>query len=672
MKIVFFAPYPALRPVIEQVFRDRPDRDEINYQIYQDFFQNSFEYIDADVVIARGFSAHSLQKRGVLFAELKVSGYDVIEAVRRCQELARPKKIGLVGAFNMMYGSEAVAPVFPEISFQTYTSDDESKLESIVRRALKDGCDAIVGGYSSSLLAKKFGVPSVIVNSGKDSVNAAIEDAKARYALYITEKGKSTEIANIMNYSFQGIISADNNGIITLANTNCYSILNFQGGSLLGHSVLEFFPQLSLKLVTEGGKKILSDLIDRDNRKLTLNCVPVVLKSGITGCVLTFQDITQVQAEEERIRRKLHRSGFRARYRFTDILHTSRIMDDAIADAVEFSYSDSNVLINGETGTGKELFAQSIHNSGARRHQPFVAINCAALPEDLLESELFGYVEGAFTGASRSGKAGFFERAHKGTIFLDEIEDISPKLQSRLLRVLQEREIIRLGSDTVIPIDVRVITASNRDLKEEVKKGNFRRDLLYRLDVLELNLPPLRRRPEDIVLLLNHYISLRHTQKACLLQEISPEALDLLCAYEWPGNVRELRNFCERLSIMCRKETAVIADVLHSLPELEEVLPAKKALGPCTGTSDHVSGKPAAVSDSRPDPAESSPDSRGDGTAALTAPAGTKAEEPLILYDEQHEILKALAKHRNSKKKAAAELGINPSTLWRKMKRYGL
>lgn len=189
-------------------------------------------------------------------------------------------------------------------------------------------------------------------------------------------------------------------------------------------------------------------------------------------------------------------------------------MDSVISDAINFSYSDSNILIYGETGTGKELFAQSIHNSSTRRNNPFVAINCSALPENLLESELFGYVEGAFTGAAKGGKMGFFEMAHKGTIFLDEIGDISPKLQSRLLRVLQEKEIIRLGNDTVIPIDVRVISATNKNLKEAVAAGEFRQDLLYRLDVLELNLPPLRKRGADISLLLTHYIEFEHDEPA--------------------------------------------------------------------------------------------------------------------------------------------------------------
>lgn len=252
------------------------------------------------------------------------------------------------------------------------------------------------------------------------------------------------------------------------------------------------FPDIDFDSVIRDKQKILSEVCRFGGKQVLVNCVPVAGDSEEFGCVLTFQGTEQIQAEEGKLRKRMHSDGFTAKYDFSHILYRDSCMEAVISQAVKFSYSDSNILIYGETGTGKELFAQSIHNSSRRRKGPFVAINCAALPENLLESELFGYVEGAFTGASKGGKMGFFEIAHKGTIFLDEIGDISPKLQSRLLRVIQEREIIRLGNDTVIPIDVRVICATNRNLKKEVARGSFREDLLYRLDVLELNLPPLR------------------------------------------------------------------------------------------------------------------------------------------------------------------------------------
>lgn len=222
--------------------------------------------------------------------------------------------------------------------------------------------------------------------------------------------------------------------------------------------------------------------------------------------MVAFQDVTRIQEMEGKFYRKIHLRGHVAKYTFDDILFQSSEIKRTIETAQRYSEVDSNILIIGETGTGKEIFAQSIHNHSNRKNNPFVAINCAALPENLLESELFGYAEGAFTGAMKGGKQGFFELAHRGTIFLDEIGEISPKMQSRSLRVLQEREIMRIGDDKVIPVDVRILSATNKDLMQMVKSNDFREDLYYRLSVLDLVLPPLRERREDIPLLVNAFI----------------------------------------------------------------------------------------------------------------------------------------------------------------------
>ena len=351
------------------------------------------------------------------------------------------------------------------------------------------------------------------------------------------------------------------------------------------------------------------------------------------GLVVSFMNASRIQQMESQIRRQMSDKGLAARYTFRDIVHKSDIMDKTIENAGRYAGVSSNVLLVGETGTGKELFAQSIHNASKRAGNAFVAVNCAALPESLLESELFGYVEGAFTGAAKGGKMGFFEMAHKGTIFLDEIGDISPKLQSRLLRVLQEKEIIRLGNDTVIPIDVRVISATNKNLKEAVAAGEFRQDLLYRLDVLELNLPPLRKRGADISLLLTHYIEFEHERTGCRLKYLNDRALRLLENYPWPGNIREMRNFCERLCILCQKDTADTDDIYRALPDIAS---------PTLLQTEKQPEKSPTVSEEFP------------------------------AYDEKAEILKALALFRNNRSRTAEYLNMHPSTLWRKMKKYGI
>ncbi len=566
IKIVFFAPYPEMIPVIEQVFRERPESEEIEYEVIQDFFNNRLDSVDADAVIARGFTAHTLKKKKIPCAELKSTGYDVLYAVKRCMNLGEVERIAVVGAFNMVYGADKIELFYPALTVNCYAEDDETKLETAVEQAVSDGNQAIVGGYSTVLIAERHSVPAVMIESGIEAVNNAISEAIVVAHLTEYERERQAEIANIMNYSFQGIISVNRRGIITLANSYCYTFMRDRKSSVTGLDIREIFPQLPIGEVTQGRRKVLSEIYEYGRQQVMVNCVPVEGESEDFGCVLTFQSVDQIQTEERALRRRLRDTGFVAKYRFSDILHKGKCLESVIQDAMRFSYSDSNVLIYGETGTGKELFAQSIHNSSRRKKNPFVAINCAALPENLLESELFGYVEGAFTGAAKGGKMGFFEIAHKGTIFLDEIGDISPSLQSRLLRVLQEREIVRLGNDTVIPIDVRVICATNKNLKKEVELGHFRQDLLYRLDVLELNLPPLRERREDIPYLVDRMLEFEHERTGSILREISADGIQLLVNYGWPGNVREMRNFCERICILCSKERAGEAEVMQALP----------------------------------------------------------------------------------------------------------
>ncbi len=636
IRMVFFAPYPEILPIIQQVFSERPDRDEFQYEVIQDFFNNPLENINADVAIARGFTAHSMQKKGIICTELRVTGYDVMAAIDLCLKLTTVKKIAIVGAFNMVYGAENAESIYPDIRISCYPIMDETQLEQMIRQAISDGNGAIVGGYTTVMIARNYNIPAVMIKSGREAVNNAIAEAKIAAEISFREKERSNEIANIMNYSFQGIISTDRQGRITFANSYCHTLFKDVKSSFLQHPIKEYFPSIPADLVISDGRKILSDLQYHHDLPLLVNCVPIEGEYDNAGCVLTFQNAAQIQAEEGQIRKKMHQTGFKAKYHFSQIVHNSPVMDAVILDAVNFSYSDSNILIYGETGTGKELFAQSIHNSSPRRNNPFVAINCSALPENLLESELFGYVEGAFTGAAKGGKTGFFEIAHRGTIFLDEIGDISPKLQSRLLRVLQEKEIIRLGNDTVIPVDVRVISATNKNLREAVGQGTFRQDLLYRLDVLELNLPPLRKRNDDVTLLLNHYIHFEHERTGCRLHMLSASAMERLARYRWPGNIREMKNFCERICILCQKECADLEDVLRALPDLAGHPDTAEAFGARNRHLPHTAG------------------------------------EPVPVYNEPDEIRRALALFHNSRAKTADYLGIHPSTLWRKMKKYGI
>ena len=495
-------------------------------------------------------------------------------------------------------------------------------LKTAVLRAKEDGNQVIVGGYSTVELAKQCDVPAVMIRSGREAVNQAITEALALAAVTVYEREKRDEIASIMNYSFQGIISVNRKGMITLANSCCYSYMKERKEPLTGADIREVFPGIRIEEVIHQKKKILSEVCDCSGRPVMVNCVPVSGESQDFGAVITFQGTEQIQAEEGKLRKRIYSTGFTAKYDFTHILYKSSVMEKLIQTAEKYSYADSNILIHGETGTGKEMFARAIHNASDRCGNPFITVNCAAIPMELLESELFGYDEGAFTGAKKGGKIGKFELANTGTIFLDEIGDMPFHLQAKLLRVLQQRKVTRVGGTEPIDINVRVIAATNKNLEQMVREGQFREDLYYRLNVVSVQIPPLRERKEDIVPLLNHFLTVvnqkYHTQKT-----IFSDTIDAFENYPWPGNVRELEN--------------VLANLVITTPGDEirrENLPKKFW---------SENGEPAAM--------------------------GMREILPLKVTVERVEL--AAIQHAidqcGSVRKAAAALGVDPSTIVRKM-----
>ncbi len=308
---------------------------------------------------------------------------------------------------------------------------------------------------------------------------------------------------------------------------------------------------------------------------------------------ITIKDLTDIQTIDEQYRKQMKYSGYNAKYTFANILYRSPLVSDLIKKAQGLAQTDSTILITGESGTGKELFAQSMHAVSSRKNNPFVAINCAALTENLLESELFGYEEGAFTGARKGGKRGFFEMAHTGTIFLDEIGDTSLSMQIKLLRVLQEKEIMRIGGSKIIPVDVRVITATNQDLPALIRKGLFRLDLFYRLNVLPLHIPPLRERTEDIKILMNFYLA-----KYALLQkkskpQLTPNIYRLFEKHPWYGNIRELENIAEYIVSICSSSSNLYGDISDVLKYFcrKELMESNEQNGQCLADANFSSSK---------------------------------------------------------------------------------
>lgn len=395
------------------------------------------------------------------------------------------------------------------------------------------------------------------------------------------------------------------------------------------------FMQEDAERCFESGERIPDKVYLREGTSLSTDFIPVKIGDSMPGLVISFMNATRIQQMENHIRRQMSDKGLAARYTFQDIIHKSDIMDKTIENGRRYAGVASNVLLVGETGTGKELFAQSIHNASKRAGNAFVAVNCAALTESLLESELFGYVEGAFTGSKKGGKMGLFEMAHKGTLFLDEISEIPLTFQSKLLRVLQEREVRRVGGNSVISVDVRIIAATNKSLQRQVSEGKFRQDLLYRLNVLRLYIPPLRKRSEDIPLLFHYYLQYYSNQFGYELPILSEGAEELLKQYAFTGNIRELRNIAERLSV-------VHSGFMITGEEMEE------ALGQDDIEITEIPERAAGAS------------------LSYMMYAEGKREQ------EKRYIQRLLGEHGYNRSETARAMGVDRSTLWRKMKKYGL
>ncbi|HEY6407788.1 MAG TPA: sigma 54-interacting transcriptional regulator, partial [Ktedonobacteraceae bacterium] len=315
--------------------------------------------------------------------------------------------------------------------------------------------------------------------------------------------------------------------------------------------------------------------------------------------------------------------------------------------------SNSTVLLHGETGTGKEIFAQSIHTSSARAEGPFVAINCAAIPRELINTELFGYQGGSFTGADRQGRSGKFEQAHGGTLFLDEIGDMPLDLQTALLRAIETHTIVRIGGQRVIPVDVRIIAATHRDLREEARRGNFRADLFYRLNVLTITLPPLRDRVDDLPLLVQHFLQ-RQSRVLGRTLSIHSDAMAAIQSYSWPGNIRELENVLERVTYLMPKSPITIEDLPFELRQ---------------GASYAEAAHPSLASSNYPATAE--PHQQ----ISLLITNGAEPSAALKTLSDQAEaqaIVQALQTSDGQVARAAALLGISRTTLWRKMAKHRL
>lgn len=368
----------------------------------------------------------------------------------------------------------------------------------------------------------------------------------------------------LMDVIDEGLLVTSNLGIVLTMNRKALELLRKED-ALIGVNLVDILPVT----IEDLSRSVEPKLIQVSGGLLSLKAYPVISKDQMVSILIILNRFEDQERSQHLLRKQILGKGHLAKYHFDDIICVSDVMNKWVAIAKKMARSEANVFITGESGTGKELFAQAMHNASQRRDHPFVAINCAAIPESLLESELFGYEEGAFSGAKRGGKVGLFELAHKGTLFLDEIGEMPTLLQSRLLRVVQEKEVMRVGGDRVIPIDVRIIAATNRQTEVLIETGQFRLDLYYRLNVLHLGLPPLRERIEDLPLLIE-------TMKSAIgaTYDLSYEVHQALKDHPWEGNLRELRNVVEYLAYL-EKAFIDVVDLPQQFHRISQNTPSR-------------------------------------------------------------------------------------------------
>ena len=574
---------------------------------------------EVDVFVSAGSNAHILRS-GVRLpvATIQLGGFDILQALIKARRIS--SRVGVV-----MYGQtipeldEVKTLLNIEIAQHAYhTPDDARRQFEQLREA---GFEVIVGSSLVVELAQEAGLHGLLAYS-LASIRKGFEDAIELARVARLEASRYEQLNSVLHNLQDAVLAVDGQHRIIAVNPPMQQLLGRGQAMLLGQPLEDIEPQLSLQATLQFGLQepgVVQRLAQRD---WVVHRTPIRERGEIAGAALTLYDARVIHEADTSLRIQQRRRQSTARHRFSTMVGQSPALKKAIAAAQRFARTDLTVLIEGESGVGKELFAQAIHNESARAARPFVVANCAAFPDALLESELFGYEDGAFTGSRKGGKRGLFETAHTGTLFLDEIGDMPLALQTRLLRVLQEREITRLGATVPIPVDVRVIVATHQPLQEMLAERRFRQDLYYRINTLRLPLPSLRDRSDDIAVLAQTLLARCLDRHGCRMDAgrvLAPLLPDLI-AYAWPGNVRELENITERLAVTLlqfeSEREIVYAALRQDCPEIF----ARESL------------------------------------KSATAPSGLSLKERAVA---------AIAAANGRKQDAAAQLGVSRATLWR-------
>jgi propionate catabolism regulator PrpR len=635
VKIGFICSFSMQKEMIEKVAQELSHQVEVFIEmgVLEEALPKakSLTKLGAEVIVSWGVTATLLEKDiSVPVISIRMRDFDIMKAVRHASNFG--KKIAITTG-EQLEGLEMLEELY-QVKIKQILFKNSNDFKYGIIDAFNEGYEVLIGkSYVTLDVAKEFGKKAVLITYSIESVRQAFFEAIKIATLRRREREEYIKLETIFNSLTEGVIVIDHLERITLFNRAAEKILNIKADEALGQPFSHLIPHMKMAEVLKVGKYLEDEFQTIGDVSVVATYIPIILEQGIFGVASTFRETSEIQKIDSKIRKRMVSRGFIARYSIDHFSAYSMAMKRVIQQAKRFAVTDSTVLITGETGTGKEILAQSLHRLSPRMGRPFVAINCSVFPESLLESELFGYEEGAFTGAKVGGKAGLFELAHGGTLFLDEIGTMPINLQSKLLRVLQEREVMRLGGERLIPIDVRIISATNKDLEHAVSQGLFREDLYFRLNVLSIRMPALRERKQDIPDLTSKLIF--HYSKKYGRQEIpiSNRMIKKLENYCWAGNVRELANIIERLVLLYDRNEKI--DLL--LDGLLDHRICCHKQSPVSGSEDFSRIK-------------------------------KKKSVGTIKERERERIIESLEHCNFNKSKAASILGVSRSTFYRKLK----
>ncbi|MFA8440129.1 sigma 54-interacting transcriptional regulator [Pueribacillus sp. YX66] len=572
-----------------------------------------------------------------VFKELNVRGQmvpvrvqinDFIHALRKARQYGYEINVINYNKKFLMNAKDELEKIF-NLKINQYVYESTEHAEKLIAKLESEGQSIVIGSGLITSLAKSRGMHGILWY-GEESITQAVGIA------FNILQSRFEELKNFKQEEY--ILQKFNDGVITLSEAGRISNINKKALSLLelenykspqGSHILHLFKKSELTDILLSKKEIRDKVVTYEKKLFLISTFPIVVNHRFNGTVAILSDVDELQKNETKIRQTMYSKKIAAPYRFDHIIGNSEKIKKTVSKAKKFASTDSNILILGETGTGKELFAQSIHNESARVDKPFIAVNCAAVPENLLESEFFGYSDGAFTGAKKGGKPGYFEQAHNGTIFLDEIGELPLSMQAKLLRVLQEQVVMPVGSSTIIPINVRVISATNVNLIEKVKTNEFRKDLYYRLAVLNLFLPPLQNRLDDLGEIVKSFTKRNYPHFLNYIEKALKEMVKLLSNHKWHGNIRELENTLERMFAYLEDPSNASKSAI--LENLEEALEENYLL----------------ISEDVP---------------------SDKSFHSVMKETEIQQINEVLKQTNGNKQKAAEILGMSRSTLWRKLR----